>query len=311
MTVNHDRIEALVVARAHVIRGATSASDVLAPLVRFCPRDTTETAWRATLDETLRRLCGEVLDDQLRLVDADALAKRIGKHHATTWSQLADRVLPALALGVAPDDAKVLAKLSSRDAWAAAVVARARGEWTQGPPPSATAVCDAIAWQALGLASKPKRLPGEVRALFLQRELATSQAPADRLLRQLAARELDVPRTDARSLRDGLVRVWLAGLRVGPTTFSAQVHAVARSVRDGAFGDRKVFISEVWRELRRRPAWSAMSLDEFKGRLLSAHRSGELVLARADLVSAMSPEIVAASETVSDGASFHFIIRES
>jgi hypothetical protein len=228
-----------------------------------------------------------------------------------TWTQLADRILPALALGVGPDDTKALSKLTSRDAWAAAIVSRIRGYWTQGPPPSMSAVCDAVAWQRLGLTGKPKRLPSEVRSLFLQQELAAPAAPPDRLVRQLAARDLGVPRADARALREGLVRTWLGGRLVGaPRPLTEQVHAIARGAREGVFGDRKVFISEVWRELRRDPAYASLTLDEFKGHLLSAHRAGQLVLARADLVAAMNPELVAASETVSDGASFHFIVRE-
>jgi hypothetical protein len=76
------------------------------------------------------------------------------------------------------------------------------------------------------------------------------------------------------------------------------------------FGDRKVFISAVWDALRATPAWAALELDELKARLVAAHRSRELVLARADLVAAMDPALVAASETRTDGATFHFVIRE-
>jgi hypothetical protein len=43
---------------------------------------------------------------------------------------------------------------------------------------------------------------------------------------------------------------------------------------------------------------------------VSAHRQRELELARADLVAAMDPTLVAASETRTDGATFHFIVRE-
>ena len=76
------------------------------------------------------------------------------------------------------------------------------------------------------------------------------------------------------------------------------------------FGDRKVFISSVWRALRATPPWSQLDLDEFKARLVSAHHHRELELARADFVSAMDPALVAASETATDGTTFHFIVRE-
>ena len=49
--------------------------------------------------------------------------------------------------------------------------------------------------------------------------------------------------------------------------------------------------------------------DELKERLFEAHRRGELELARADLVAAMDPALVAASEMFGGGARFHFIVR--
>ena len=69
-------------------------------------------------------------------------------------------------------------------------------------------------------------------------------------------------------------------------------------------------MSAVWDELRRDPPWDALALDDFKARLVAAHRAGELTLARADLVAAMDPALVAASEIAADGASFHFLVKE-
>jgi hypothetical protein len=84
----------------------------------------------------------------------------------------------------------------------------------------------------------------------------------------------------------------------------------AQAAKDGVFGDRKVFISSVWSALRQRPAWTALALDEFKRQLVAAHRNQQLVLTRADYVAAMDPALVAASETRTDGATFHFIERD-
>jgi hypothetical protein len=126
-------------------------------------------------------------------------------------------------------------------------------------------------------------------------------------------------------LCEALVRTWLAGRTLGPagahvdalpTTgaelagFANDVRVAAAAVRDGWFGDRKVFVSAVWSALRVNPRWGALALDGFKQRLVAAHRAGALVLARADLVAAMDPELVAASEIVTDGASFHFLVQE-
>jgi hypothetical protein len=308
--VSRSRIETLIVARAHVLTAGTNERELVAPLLRFCPKGTADVAWRDTLESAAEELRGSVLSEEYRLLDGDELRRRIGPHRVTTWALAADRVLPALALGILADDAKGHAKLSSRDAWAAAIVARERGSWSDGAPPSLPAVCDAVAWQQLGLSTKPKRLPAEVRALFLQRELAIASGSPAVLVRQIAARIVDVPRTDGRSLRDGLVRAWLAEQTIGRKGFAEQVLATARASRDGVFGDRKVFISEVWRQLRREPAFADLALDDFKRRLVTEHRAGRLVLARADLVSAMSSELVSASETQGDGASFHFVVRE-
>jgi hypothetical protein len=97
----------------------------------------------------------------------------------------------------------------------------------------------------------------------------------------------------------------------GDAAFADDVRAAAAAARDGTFGDRKVFVSAVWGELQHNPRWAALTLDELKARLVAAHRAGQLALARADLVAAMDPALVAASEIVTDGARFHFVVKEA
>lgn len=311
MMVKRDRLETLVIARMVTSGKPLAAAELAKQLQRFAPATASEAAWRE-----------EVAAVTPEHASRDELARRVGK--AVTWMQLVERVLPGLALGIAADDSKAHAKLAGRDAWTAAIAGRALGLWTHGAPPSLPAVCDAYAWQQLALPGKPKRCPPEVRAVFLQRELATDAGPPDRLLRLYVARQLGAPRAELRALRDALVRRWLEGRELdgragaGAGTlparpalaFADEVRDVARATTHGVFGDRKVFISSVWDELRRHPTWSALTLDEFKARLVRAHQAGDVVLARADLVAAMNPELVAASETTADGASFHFIVRE-
>lgn len=314
MNVDSSRVETLIVCRAYTIKETASNAELLSPLARFAPAHLTPAAWHAQLESASDALRETVLAKENRLVTQDELRRRIGAHNVTTWRQLADRVLPTIGLGVSPSDSKTLSKLVTAEAWAAAIVGRARGTWKEGPPPSPSALCDAFAWERLGLQGRAKRLPAEVRGLFLQRELSTAASKYERLLRQLAARELNVPRTDARALRDGIVRMWLTGRDIGrraPARFADEVIAVVRNAREGLFGDRKVFISEVWEQLRRTTAWAGITLDDFKTQLLAAHRSGDVVLARADLVAAMNPTLVAASETTANGASFHFVVRET
>lgn len=349
MTLVVSRLEALIVARTRTIGKPVALGDLVKPLARFAPAELTPAAWRDRLAEVVGDLrARDVVDAGHRLRDAEELARRIGPTTVRTWPELADRVLPALALGIAADDGKLRARLDGRDAWAAAIVGRALALWVDGPPPSLVALCDALAWRELGLPGKPKRCPPEIRALFVQRLLRSEVGPPDRLVRVLAAREIGAPRPELRALRDALVRGWLAGLTVGaepvhvepsppvasaepasaepasaeptsaepahedatPSFASDVLSAAGATPPDGWFGDRKVFISAVWHELRKSPRWSVVTLDELKARLVAAHRAGELALARADLVAAMDPELVAASEIVTDGASFHFIVKE-
>jgi hypothetical protein len=113
---------------------------------------------------------------------------------------------------------------------------------------------------------------------------------------------------DDRDVRDAVARN--APADAVPASFAADVLRAVDATTDGWFGDRKVFVSAVWDQLRRAPRWSGLALAELKVRLLAAHRAGELTLARADLVAAMDPALVAASEIAADGASFHFIVKE-
>ncbi len=318
MALNLGRLESLVVVRAATLATGAAAGELVKPLLRFAPVELTEAAWRDRLTEAAGGLVAQgVLGPDHRLRDAGELARRIGRSTARSWAEQADRVLPGLALGLAADAAKLRARLAGRDAWAAAIVARALGLWRDGPPPSLPALCDALVWRELALPGKPRRCPPEVRAAFVQRQLGGEAGSPERLVRVLAAREVAAPRPELRALRDALVRGWLADRVLGapqpPAAIASFPDAARRAagvVVDGRFGDRKVFVSAVWRALARDPRWAALSLDEFKTRLVAAHRAGELLLARADLVAAMDPALVAASEIAVDGASFHFLIDD-
>jgi hypothetical protein len=291
-------LDSLVLARIAGSKATPKPSEVAKSLARFAPLDVTPAAWLVTISGVLERYRGKTVRDTLR--------------PGVKWRQLADKILPALALEVDPN-AKTLAHFASKDDWAAAIVARETGLWTGGLPPRLPALCDALAWRAMGLHTKPQRLPAEARAYFLKQEIAGASGPPERIVRTEAARIVGAPRADTRPLCDALVRRWIAGTAPPPpqpATFSDRVRELARRATTGTFGDRKVFIASVWDTFHRDPAW-AMTLDDFKATLLVAHRHGELELARADLVSAMDPELVRASETAWDGTTFHFIVREA
>jgi hypothetical protein len=300
------RLDTLVVARLATLPAKSRArgADLAATLQRFAPLALTPPAFRDAVEAAVAGL-GPAVDAGTSRPIAGELARRLGGPAPKTWRALADRVLPALGLGVAAGDAKVHARLASRDDWAAAIAARALGLWTAGVPPRLPAACDALVWRELALPGTPRACPPEVRACFVQRRLGVDPAPPERLVRLFAARAIDAPRSEPRALRDALVRGWLAGRVVGDD-FAASVRAAAAGAQ--GFGARKAFIAAVWDALRARG--SALSLDDVKRRLVEAHRAGELELARADLVAAMDPALVAASEIVTDGATYHFVVRE-
>lgn len=96
------------------------------------------------------------------------------------------------------------------------------------------------------------------------------------------------------------------------------------SVQEGGrFGDRKVFIASLWIAMLCIEAEAGGTLTEgatlehfkewlLRSRLLTRDGTMEgerlVVLRRADLVAAMDLALVAASETVTAGATFHFVI---
>jgi hypothetical protein len=322
-----ERLETLLLARLSTVKQPPTEAALAGELQRYAPAMLDAAAWRDRVVECLHGLEDrKLIDGERRVVRDDELKRRTGAHAAQRWQNWTERILPALALGVRADDAKAHKRLKERDDWAAAIVGRRLGVWTRGVPPTAVAMYDALTWRALGLTSSPKKCPAEVRAHFLRSYIEVDDARPDKLLRQLAAKLIAAPRVELKAFYAVLLQAWLVGRDLGaeiaaeetaashegipePSLIDA-VRSAARDARDGLFGDRKVFISSVWHALRATPPWSRLELDDFKTRLLSAHRKRELELARADLVAAMDPALVAASETRTDGATFHFIVRE-
>ena len=91
------------------------------------------------------------------------------------------------------------------------------------------------------------------------------------------------------------------------TTFAADTLRLAGETQTGWFGDNKVFISQVWNHLRGQREFAAMTLAQFKERLVEAHRRRLLELSRADLVERMDAHDVAESETRYLDGVFHML----
>jgi len=126
----------------------------------------------------------------------------------------------------------------------------------------------------------------------------------------------------------GMMNFRVAGIDRTPTPNDLEianlVHRVLAAVQGaGRFGDRKVFISSLWAMMLHIEAQTrstlpyGATLEHFKAWLLRGLRLTRdgtqkgaplVVLARADFVAAMDPTMVAASETVTDGATFHFVL---
>jgi len=88
-------------------------------------------------------------------------------------------------------------------------------------------------------------------------------------------------------------------------SWAAWVLAEAAHVAPWNMNSDKRFFSDVWARVGTR---AAPSLEAFKQKLIEAHRAGFLRIARADLVEAMPPGKVDASEARYMSASFHFLL---
>jgi hypothetical protein len=89
--------------------------------------------------------------------------------------------------------------------------------------------------------------------------------------------------------------------------FASEVRRLAAGEAQGWSGDRKAYISRVWRTLSaERPEWGLSEI-EFKCMLAEAHRAGQLALANADLKDESNIRDVQDSAVVYRNAVFHFI----
>ncbi|HWB09728.1 MAG TPA: hypothetical protein VG826_10900 [Pirellulales bacterium] len=228
------------------------------------------------------------------------------------WATLqADYLLP-LAMNCQPGSAKAQ-QLKSAPQFKLAVISQAR---RLSPRNGATAktVLATLAWKLIGVESE-----ADFTAENVIQQIGLGQRPARKvtatqLAAALAARALGANKTTLTELRSAALRQWLLASVPAPGastddlgTFASQVIDAARRCQAAArFGDNKVFISHVWRQMNG-PLGAAPELGTFKQRLLEANRDGLLQLSRADLVEAMNPVDVQESSTVYDNATFHFV----
>ena len=163
-----------------------------------------------------------------------------------------------------------------------------------------------------------------------------------RLIAALAAEHVGASKTDLAALRLGVLRAFVEGddakpapkraaarrscqrrgwwsrpprpAPVRPATgrpdlagFVQEVRRQAAGQAQGWPGNRRAYISHVWRHIReQRPDWGVSEI-EFKCMLAEAHRAGHVVLANADLKDSKNIKDLQDSAVVFKNAVFHFI----
>lgn len=89
--------------------------------------------------------------------------------------------------------------------------------------------------------------------------------------------------------------------------FTSEVKSIAEEIAVGWPGNRRAFISHVWQALREKfPLWH-LSEEQYKEMILSAHRSGQLRLAIADLRDKTNLDDVTQSRIAYKNSEWHFI----
>jgi hypothetical protein len=293
--------------------------------------------WEATVQELAD--AGFLTRKLFRLTDAGrarALAflevESLPPH--ANWGTVQARYLVPRALGV-PADGKGRDRLKVGDNLRAAALRKAyrlRIPETAALGKAMEAAACQLVCEQLGL--DPLSDWKAVQLAVLNR-LVNAPAPLNRkaMREQLAGHALGATRGGTQGLRDVILLRWLESSNgtsprattapeprlpeppreehLDPATFAATVRAAARSSPTGRWGDDKVFINHVWRQLQQEPNFPRLDLAAFKGRLAEANQHGLLRLERADLVEAMNPDDVRESETTFLTATYHFILVEA
>jgi hypothetical protein len=172
------------------------------------------------------------------------------------------------------------------------------------------------------LSRKPREFPTDAKLIA---ELAAEQVDAPRadleqlrlaLLKRLGTRALEDRRAAVSPSKRATVAPPVAmpvaandapPMRPDMSQFARTVQAAARTCADGWPGNRKAFISNVWTAVRlSAPQWGLSEI-EFKCMLAEAHRSGEVVLANADLKDKKNIKELESSAILYKNTVWHFV----
>lgn len=210
-----ERLDLLILARvAGAGKRPPGPADVRKDLLRFVGARWSAAEWRARLDQRIEalRARGDLAPrPPLAVTDAGRarVARALGLDPVPGWSALRRWLLPALALGLAPDAPRVRERLSKADGLRAAAL-RADHELPGTGTPTQGQAVDALAWKALGVDTDRRLSLNEVRRHLLVKLLGQdTRLDLDKLVGLLAAKAAGAARPDADALRDALVRGWL------------------------------------------------------------------------------------------------------
>jgi hypothetical protein len=315
------KLELLILARLSV-RAAKRPSEaqVAKSLHAMLARRFSALEWREAQTQALRSLrqAGLVAQHQLALTPLGRarLKAALGREPvASSWRELKTRYLPALLFTETRVSAGVdprLAVLAQR--LGVAVTARSSPESLLH------------AWMKQELGIRGALSLDEVGCALLARELGLRprQAPAA-VLRQSVTRLSGALKDTPEAVADALTERWLFAEQAKPvatpspspsladdafvTRAVAKIAGATHAPSARPYGPNKVFIASVWESLASDPELCALGEQGFKALVVKAHRRGLLDLSRADLVAAMDPRDVAASETRHRNATYHFIAR--
>jgi hypothetical protein len=312
-------------------RRAPSPKKLKDDLARFFKFPPTEEQWQPYFQELEQAGMLELRPYRLTDAGRDAALEFIGLRELpprTTWNTLRTRYLVPKALGL-PDSSPETLKRISRKPNLEAVLLAARYDLPAGAGASLKSALEALACKELGF---PDETGVEaVKARVLGRLLGTDERLSlKEIQKQLPRVAVGARNSKPEALRDALLQRWADPSGTAQTapavaepetepehverfdlpTFARTVQAAARTCPTGRFGDNKVFINHVWRQLQNEPGFPRLDLAAFKGALAEANQAGLIRLSRVDLVQVMDPADVRESETRYLDAVFHFILLE-
>jgi hypothetical protein len=329
-TLTRQHVGSLILCRLLIVPKRPRKNDHSAERIRkdvseLCKHPLNEEEWGAALQQ--------LVDAKLVTTDPPRLTDE-GRRWAlnvlgwkdvpprTNWKQLKSKYLILCVFNASPDSAALAKKVATKAGLAGQIIRQHFALPDRGPLTPKAAV-EALACRLI------------CRELDIDPESEDGKAFSTiaKIGAVLPAHLAGVSNNSLESLRTGLIWRWLdssetAGDETEPTkpaevpvaearqyhldpaTFAATVQAAARTATSGRWGDNKVFINHVWRQLQQEPNFPQLSLNDFKDRLVEANQRGLLRLERADLVEAMNTDDVYESETRFLTATYHFILIE-